>query len=387
MSVYEERAKDLGKWIHSVTASIESIDDRSPYDAPALARLEASLAYADLALSRTDPQLISQSAYSGLKDGLELMDEDVVWTATNADDNADTILDALQRLPVAAGRDLEQEVLAAATKFRRSAAQRLRSVKSEIDAQRARLAALESEINDADAAATSDLGELRAAITAEKTRLDALANLQSETFAAAQEERAEAFGEILDPIESDAKELAGTFIAEIQRMERETRDLVGAIGLAGTAERYGEEVIEQRASANQWRWFTVGFAVFAVLVAGYWARHPERTAEGVAGKAALTAILAGLAAYAARQSAYHRHREANARALQLELAAFAPFIEPLIREQQEEERVIMTRKTFGKSTLRVKADEEPGPTPLSFLLRRRVGQELEAGSPLESVEE
>lgn len=94
-------------------------------------------------------------------------------------------------------------------------------------------------------------------------------------------------------------------------------------------------------------------------------------AETFTGKLALSIILGGIATYAARQSANHRRREERARDLQLELTAFAPFIEPLSAEQQEEERVIMTRKTFGKTTTAEKQAEEPGPTALSLLLRRK----------------
>jgi hypothetical protein len=98
----------------------------------------------------------------------------------------------------------------------------------------------------------------------------------------------------------------------------------------------------------------------------------------------VSAILGGIAAYLARQSGRHRRREEHARSLQLDLTAFSPFIEPLSPEQQEEERVIMTRKTFGKTTAPGASDEEPGPAPLSFLLQRKRKQ-LETGLGEETV--
>ena len=52
------------------------------------------------------------------------------------------------------------------------------------------------------------------------------------------------------------------------------------------------------------------------------------------------------AAYLGLESGRHRAREERSSAVQLELAAFGPFIEPLSPEQREEERVIMTRKLF-----------------------------------------
>src|SRR5205085_3759531 len=96
--------------------------------------------------------------------------------------------------------------------------------------------------------------------------------------------------------------------------------------------------------------------------------------QSLTSKLAVSVILGGLSAYLARQSGRHRRREEHARSLQLELTAFSPFIEPLSPEQQEEERVIMTRKTFGKTTAAEASEEEPGPAPLSFLLQRRQKQ-------------
>ena len=52
-------------------------------------------------------------------------------------------------------------------------------------------------------------------------------------------------------------------VAEIRRMEEDSAALVGAIGLAGTAERYGEEVKEQRKAADIWRRVTIVLSVLA----------------------------------------------------------------------------------------------------------------------------
>jgi hypothetical protein len=107
----------------------------------------------------------------------------------------------------------------------------------------------------------------------------------------------------------------------------------------------------------------VGLAVWAAL------RHGD-TSQAVATKLAVALLLAGVAGYTARQSGRHRNREEHARALQLELTAFSPFIEPLEPEQREEERVRMTRRTFGNLSA-VQPEEEQGPTALSLLMRRK----------------
>jgi hypothetical protein len=219
-------------------------------------------------------------------------------------------------------------------------------------------------------------------LDSEKATLATLRTSQATAFDTAEEQRSAAAkervakaAEELGDLQKSVKTEVEARVAEIRRMETESAQLVGAIGLAGTAERYGEEVYDQQRVANFWRWVTVALASLAVggVIVAVAEKHP--VAETFAGKLALSAILGGIATYAARQSAYHRRREQRARDLQLELTAFAPFIEPLSPEQQEEERVIMTRKTFGKATVVEKHAEEPGSTPLSFLLRRK---EMEA---------
>jgi hypothetical protein len=78
----------------------------------------------------------------------------------------------------------------------------------------------------------------------------------------------------------------------------------------------------------------------------------DPSAESLIANLFAAALLVGLAAYFARQSARHRAREEEAARVQFELAAFSPFIEALTPEQREEERVMMTRKLFGTDGVR-----------------------------------
>jgi hypothetical protein len=318
----------------------------------------------------------------------------------NAVGEGDRILDALSRLPVARGREAEQAAKDSAATFQRSAQQRLAALRNQIGAARAELRKIEEAIQSGkdELASTIDerrteiatkveslqaefaekLAEFGAQLEAERTGFSELRTSQTQTFESSQSEQSASTRETLEKFEVQAEEILNQAkkdvderVAEIQRMETESSALVGAIGLAGTAERYGEEVAEQKRVADMWRRGTVALALLAVIgvIVAVTEKHP--VAETFAGKLVLSLILGGIATYAARQSGYHRRREHHARDLQLELTAFSPFIEPLAPEQQEEERVIMTRKTFGKTTAAPAPDEEPGPTPLSFALRRK----------------
>ena len=85
--------------------------------------------------------------------------------------------------------------------------------------------------------------------------------------------------------------------------------------------------------------------------------HEATDTSAVAAKLGVSIVFGGLATYTGRQSGRHRVREERARNLQLELTAFAPFIEPLDDDQKEVERVIMTRKTFGQISALPEASE------------------------------
>jgi VIT1/CCC1 family predicted Fe2+/Mn2+ transporter len=359
-----------------------------------LTRLEEVIAYAALVLDATDPNLISTSAFTAIQSAASNISGNPLAALQSGGAQADALLDAIALLPSARGRDMEQQAKDAAATFQRSASQRLSSVDSRLGGVRRRLETLEAAV-DARATELQQQIEQRAAgfeprvaeaeqtVVTQRQAFDQLMTQQSSAFTKWQEERSAEFQEALEGFRTElartehetAREVEER-VSEIRRMEHESAQLVGAIGLAGTAERYSEEAREQCRVANRFRTLTIIFALAAVAVAIVAAVREEQSAEALAAKLAVSLILAGLAAYSARQSGRHRAREEHSRSLQLELTAFSPFIEPLSPEQREEERVIMTRKTFGKTTPPQAAEEEPGPAPLSALLRRR---EQEAG--------
>jgi hypothetical protein len=397
MSAYEERLKSLRNHIDDAGRALAALpDEHRTQHAPEIQRLERVVAFAALVLERTDPEFISDAALNEIQAAASNIMNDAATASTNSAGYGDPLLLATLRLPAAQGRDLEQAAKDAAKKFQQSASARLTSLrgnisaaKREVDGLKEQIATRADEFSGNVAAATEALqtrvAELEAAITAQKQALDELTTRQSSTFTEKQEERASEFQAQISAFRTEIDELkvaadleVQELVQEIRRMEKESSDLVGAIGLAGTAERYSEEVTEQGRVADRFRMLTILFALTAVAMGIYAVVMGDQTNQALAAKLAVSVILGGLAAYSARQSARHRRREEQARRLQLELTAFGPFIEPLQPEQREEERVIMARKTFGKSTVRAQAEEEPGPTPLSFLLRRRQ-KELETG--------
>lgn len=221
------------------------------------------------------------------------------------------------------------------------------------------------------------------AIDDEKVRLGQLGTEQSETFREAQERRAgeaAAQTELLEQrIEALTETAEGTITMQVEEMDRVRGAMVelsGAVALTGTSERYGNEARSQFRIANFRAGLTIVFALLAVWAAAHAATLENPTQTEFIGKLGIGLILFGISRYTAVQSSRHRRREAEARRLQLELAAFGPFIEPLEPAQQAKERVIMTRKTFGQTGAdEVADDDKTGAPPLGQLLRPRQDQQ------------
>jgi hypothetical protein len=399
MSSYDDRLASLRQQAEDAEEAMRGVPE-DQWPANNRDRLFAVFAYTRSILEATDAALVTDNATSGISAALSQFLSNPTAGAQNADPWGSTVIDALSHLPAARGRAAEQAAKDAAASFQRSAQRRLATLTSEFDSAKSEIAGMQANIeqrrtelatsieeqqseNDAAMAVRlaefeQNLATLTGQVEAEAAAVAKLRTTQTNEFEEAQGRRATAAKEQLDAaaagfetFQERAKHEVGERIGEIRRMEKESAQLVGAIGLAGTAERYAEEVKEQKSAADVWRRATVVLAVLAVFGALFAISDDDPATEVFVGKLALSLIFAGVATYAARQSATHRGREQRARDLQLELTAFSPFIEPLSPEQQEEERVIMTRKTFGKATTTVAHAEEPGPTPLSFLLRRK----------------
>ena len=397
MSAHDERLTNLRDHLTDAKDGIAGLPKahRDEHSAQ-VERLEHVIAFAAVALERTDPEMVTDQAVNEIQAAALQIANDPTTAATNAVTYGDPLILAILRLPVTAGRDVEQSVKDAAASFQRSTAQRLTSLRGSFAEAKEEVASLREEmdrrsnelageIETARLSLQEKLDELQQAIEVQRQALDELSTRHSTAFSEAQEERATTFQGELSTFREELDGLMGSVakeveerVDEIRRMEKESSQLVGAIGLAGTAERYSEEVTEQAKIANRWRLATIGLGLAAVAVGIYAIVVGDQTNQDLTAKLVVSIILGGLAAYSARQSARHRRREEQARQLQLELTAFGPFIEPLAPEQREEERVVMARKTFGKSTDSAAPEEEPGPTALSFLMRRRQ-KELESG--------
>jgi hypothetical protein len=387
MADHEQRLKRIRGHVKDAHDELHALpaEEQETY-ATGFARLDEVVAHAGVVIDATDARLVSTNAFTLIQSAAANISNDPRAALQAADACADALLDAVALLPVACGSEIEDQVRRATAEFHASAAERLNALREDVDSEAQRLQAFRSEADEwistvkrqseDQAAVDRKLAEAEQTITTQCQALDEHMAQQSKAFAESQHENAAQFQAAMDAFRAElAREQKQAFaeveerVAEIRRMEGESATLVETLALAGTGELYREQGRRQRRAAEILRGLTVLAALGAVALAVTAAAGMERTAESLIATLFASLLLAGLAAYLARQSARHRAREEHACALQLELAAFNPFIETLTPEQREEERVIMTRKMFGTTAPPKTSDGDS--VPLSFVLQRR----------------
>jgi hypothetical protein len=401
-----EQKETLQQLVGAALGALHGLDeDQRAVDPDAFALLERVVSHARLVVDQTAPELIATSAAANLTNAITPIATDPVTASASASAqiHADTVLGTLGAFPAAQGRDIEQAAGEVLASFERSAGERLAAFHAQATDAESQLATLSTAITDESARLTTEISSAAATVQA---TVDALATAaqatfdglvaqvqtqrqmvedtqatQNESFSTSQGERATAFQDELTKIRTELAELQESAqtevesrVEEIRRMEREAGGLAGSIALAGTADRYKDEAEAQKKVADFMRVLTFAFAIGAVVMAIVAATHKSGEWNSVGAKLAVSVVFGGLATYTGKQSQRHRTREERARNLQLELTAFGPFIEPLDKDQQDFERVIMTRKTFGQIAALPEADDDHAFGPLGpvELLRNKL---------------
>lgn len=359
-------------------------ETRDPY-VGTLDRLEHVLAYASVVLVETDGQLVSPQVHQALASAFGRVQGEVASQPQSAEEYSSIVLSALSDLPVAEGRLTAQEAKAAAKTFARSTQGRLTQLQASVESARGRAdevgeqvgaerEAFEQFIGDRRTEAEELVSGTRSQLEEIEQRAQAALTEQNEVFRKAQDERGEHFNASLEGFEGrleevakHATERADGLIAELGRKNEDATSLLAALGVRGTAGRWAQEAKDQRKAANIWRWVTVGVVVAAVAAALFASRADSVDDPAFVSRTLVSLAFAGLAAYTARQSGRHRAREERARTLELELAAFGPFIESLPEERQHDQREKMVDRAFGRPPRETPLDG--GPSLLGQLAR------------------
>lgn len=179
--------------------------------------------------------------------------------------------------------------------------------------------------------------------------------------------------EYLDKMKEEFVDSSRKIRDEILELKREADVLVGIIGDRGVTSGHQKAADEARDDAEFWQRITVAsmlilivLAVFLFLpqVAGTF------TWESFAGRVFITFTVGVLAAYAGSQADKYQKIERYSKNLALELQAIGPYIAPLPQDKQDEFRLMIGDRTFGREGGIHHKSDEKSPTSVADVIAK-----------------
>lgn len=394
MSIWTDRVRAHGVWqqLKAFDPAVDQAIARDDVSASALTglnRAKTVAAFADERLSAADPILISPSLLDNLASSLQAAISEVQSFTANGNEghvvNANTHIDGVLAY-------LAQVVVPVSSK-------ELLGLKDAAGAYRAALESNLGEARDAFARYNADLTGLQEKLNAlasdvstEKQRLSSLASEHQLQFSGAQETRSKDYLEAQasrqdkftalvsdyaqkladqtvdfgrqrdllvqaqkDELASSAttyNESAERLLEEIQEQRTQVEKLVGVIGNLGVTSGYQKTANEAKITARVWQGIAV-ISLGAVIFVAYRAFLPlvqgAFTWEGFAGRVFVSLTVGVLAAYAISQADKYQQVERRSRKLALELEALGPFLASLPTDKQQEFRLRVGDRSFGRS--------------------------------------
>jgi hypothetical protein len=386
MSIYEDRLNNalLPQKIGEVEERLNNLNteaaDRAQEQAPdGPERVVAVLEQATTVIGIAKPELLSQGQINQMAETLDLLGQRIQSFEANefqwseVDGVADTLLDRLSGWPQAGGIPPD-EVKEAASRFRRSAGMLLANLEAEasavrnlIEQQQTSANELQAKTDEIKSATDTEIESLRAIIEEQKARLDEAIRANQGQFSEAQERRVAEFRDQLTEFEARMSQLQSqatdTLKSQEERLEQdidgahteiqekldEAERIVGAIATTGTVGGFQREAGSQKETADKLRVGALATAAVAAVIAILGVIHASNGGNGtdVAAKALASFVFFGIAGYLATQSGKHRDREERAQRLELELAAFGPFINDLPEDKQNDLVEKLADRIFG----------------------------------------
>jgi len=406
MGQWTDRIKNHAVWQHiqSLGPAIDRAVARDGVDAEmvdGLERLRAVLALVGKRLAAADPATTYPGPLDGIAGALQNATNEVqafvangsVGHITNANAHGDTALAHLAQVPIPTTPKELAGLKDAAVAFRATLEEQLRkagaasaAISGELDAVKTKATELGNEI----ASERQRLSELGSGFqaqfsTAQETRnkeyteaqgtrqekfgtlmADAAERLtqQNADFTQQKDAAIKQYTEDTAALKKDYGEAAKAVLVEIEGHRGEVEKLVGVIGDLGVTSGYVKTANYARKAL--WLWQTIAVvAMVGVILAAYKLFIPQVLGqfswEAFAGRVILTLTVGVLAAYAARQGDKYHDIERQNRQRALDLAAIGPFLAPLPPDKQNEFRLDIGGKTFGRngSGERRRTDKSP----------------------------
>ncbi len=393
MSEWTDRVRGSAIWkaMEDLGPTLDNAERREGADKSAieaLTRLRTALAFVGKRLAAADPLLIQpgpldnaathfQNAITAVQ---QFIAEGSAGHLTNANTQVDSILAYVGQLNVPLGPYELQALKDAADRYRDA---------MESNAKRASDAV--ATTTAAAAELTTKLAELSAEMSAERQRLSSLTSefqaqfstaqeARNTDYTAAQAARQEKYAELvatatealtkqdaaftkeherltlehtaaISEFQKQYTERAQGILTGIEKHRGEVEKLVGVIGNLGVTSGYLKTANEAKITVRVWQAIAVISMVVLIAVA-YFTFLPSIQGtfswESFAGRVFFTLTIGVLAAYAASQADKYISVERRNRVLALELEALGPYLAPLPEEKQQEFRLTLGDRTFGR---------------------------------------
>lgn len=394
---------------HAVWPSLEALgqaldlavgrEDVPPDALDTIQRVRTVLAFSGRRLAGVDPALLLPSSLDNINNAVQAAASECQAFASNgntghldnANNHASTILSHLTTvLALSTPEELTGLSEAAAsyrtamersaeagktavTELKSSAEQvkvRLDELSSEMAAERSRLTTLTSDFQSQFSSAQDT--RAREFSDQQATRLKEFSDGQSsrqakfdETLAASVQRLNEQDAEFtrqreaakkqadadLEKLDAEFRTQATAILDQIESHKRDVEKLVGVIGNLGVTSGYLTTANYARRQTIIWQCVTVlafvgliGFAFFAFLPA----LNNDFSWERFAGRVVLSLAVGAFAAYAAAQADRYMETERRNRKAALELEAIGPFLAPLPEDKQQQFRLELGARTFGR---------------------------------------
>jgi hypothetical protein len=170
------------------------------------------------------------------------------------------------------------------------------------------------------------------------------------------------FTELREDIGTKAQET----LSKLSSLHGDAQRIVQVISQTGMSGGYQKYANRERDSANLWRRLAVGFGSIATIVLALVVILGHRSTSVPwpvdAGRLLLSASLAGLSTYSARQSSSHRKRAEHASNLELQLASIGPYLEGLPDDQRQEVLKNLAYRFFTEDSINDFEEDDSGPT-------------------------
>lgn len=376
MSQWIDRIRDHQVWqqMKALGPSIDQArtrEDIDPQTIDGLERVRTVLAFIGKRLAGADPFTTQPAPLDGLAGAFQNASAEIqAFTANgnpghivNANSHADTALQHVAQIVVGNTPEELAGLKDAAVAYR-----------STLEKQLGHAAAAAGEVSSGTTALKASISDLSTQIAAERQSLSQLASEFQGQFSAAQEARSREFSDnqtarqekyaaIVQKCGDDISELKDKYstaaegvVRDIETHRERVEKLVGVIGNLGVTSGYLKTANYAQRSVWIWQGVTV-LAMAGLIAVAYKAFIPivqgEFTWAGFAGKGLLTVTVGVLAAYSGSQADKFFEMERRNRKMALELEAIGPYLAPLPQEQQDEFRVALGERSFGR--------EDPAP--------------------------